>query len=169
MKTSYALSLSLISAGLVLSLASARADDPSNPPVPPPAPASPDATPGDGGQTPPPEHHRRMRPAFVLGELTEKLGLTPDQQKTVGAIIADSDGQLKALRGDDSLSREDKRAKMRSIISTTRGQIRAALTPDQQKIFDTLPTRGERGGQGGQGGPAGQGGEGASPTPTPTS
>jgi hypothetical protein len=35
---------------------------------------------------------------------------------------------------------------MKSIIDATRGQIRAALTPDQQKIFDTLPTRGEHGG-----------------------
>jgi hypothetical protein len=159
MKTSSLLSLSLISAGLALSVAAARADDSSSPPVPPPAPASPDTTPAEG--TPPPAgHHRRMRPAFVLGELTEKLSLTPDQQKTVGAIIADGDGQLKALREDASVPNEDKRAKAQAIISATRGQIRAALTPAQQAIFDTLPTHGGRG-QHGQ--------KPASPTPTPAS
>jgi hypothetical protein len=160
MKPSSLFSISVLSAGVALSLASARADDPSNPPVPPPAPASPDTTPGEGTPTPPPgQHHRRMRPAFVLGELTEKLSLTADQQKTVGAIIADSDGQLKTLRQDDSISNEDKRAKAQAIISAARGQIRAALTPAQQAIFDTLPTRGGRGHHGEKP---------ASPTPTPT-
>jgi hypothetical protein len=134
-------SLSLLSAGLVFSLASARADDPANPPVPPPTPASPDTPPADGA----PQHHKRMHPAFVLGELTAKLGLTADQQKTVGGFIKDCDGQLRSLRGDDTLSKEDKRAKMMSILSATRAQIRGVLTPDQQAIFDTLPTRGERG------------------------
>jgi hypothetical protein len=80
-----------------------------------------------------------MRGAFVLGELTEKLSLTADQQKAVGAIIADGEGQMKALRKDDSLSQEDKRSKGRSIMEQERAQIRAALTADQQKIFDSLP------------------------------
>jgi hypothetical protein len=141
MNPSRIFSLSLLSAGLVLSLASARADDPSAPPVPPPAPDAPATTPADGQ----PQHHRRMHPAFVLGELTAKLTLTADQQKTVGGFIKDCDGQLRALRGDDTLTKEDKRAKMKGIIETTRGQIRGALTPEQQAIFDTLPTHPERG------------------------
>jgi hypothetical protein len=138
MKPSRIFSLSLLSAGLVLSLASARADDPANPPVPPPAPANPDTTPAEGQ----PPHHRRMHGAFVLGDLTAKLTLTSEQQKSVGGFIKDCDGQLKELRGDDSLSKEDKHAKMKSIIDATRSQIRGVLTPDQQAIFDTLPTRG---------------------------
>jgi hypothetical protein len=141
-----ALRLSLLSAVLALSVAAARADDPSSPPVPPAAPAAPETTPAEG-QTPPPARHKHMRAPFVLGDLTAKLGLTPEQQKTVGAMIASNDSQLKALREDDSIAKEDKRANMMSIISATRGQIRAALTPDQQKIFDTLPTRGEHGGK----------------------
>jgi hypothetical protein len=88
-----------------------------------------------------------MRAAFVLADLTAKLGLTPDQQKAIGALIANNDSQLKTLREDDSIAKEDKRANMMTIISTTRGQIRAALTPDQQKTFDALPTRGEHGGK----------------------
>jgi hypothetical protein len=155
MNPSKAFTLSLLSAGLSLSLSPARADDASTPPAPPAANAAPDTPPADG-QTPPPAHHRHMHPAFVLGELTAKLSLTPDQQKSVGSVIAATDTQLKAVREDDSLAREDKRAKMRTIVETTRGQIRALLTSDQQKIFDTLPTRGEHGDKG------------AVPTPAPT-
>src|ERR1700691_4501109 len=99
-----AFALSALSIGLAFS-ASARADDPSSPPTPPPAPASP----ADGSDASPHRHH--MRPAYVLSELTEKLGLTADQQKQVGAIIDSGASQMKALRGDDSLSKEDKRAK----------------------------------------------------------
>jgi hypothetical protein len=156
MKSPSFLPLALLSAGLALSLAQARADDSSAPPVPPPPPPNQATSPADGA-TPPPQHHRRMHPAFVLGELTAKLSLTTDQQKTVGAIIADTDGQLKALREDDSVAREDKRAKMKAIVETARGQIRAALTPAQQAIFDAMPRGGERGG-----------GQHAGPAPTPT-
>jgi hypothetical protein len=136
--------LSILSAGLVLSIAPARADDPANPPVPPDAPAAPATTPADGQAPTPPARHRHMHPGFVLGELTAKLGLTPDEQKSVGSIIANCDAQLKALRQDDSIAKEDKRAQMKTILDTTRGQIRAAITPSQQAIFDTLPTRGEK-------------------------
>jgi Spy/CpxP family protein refolding chaperone len=86
-----------------------------------------------------------MHPAFVLGELTERLSLTPDQQKQVGAIIADYDAQILALRRDTAISREDRRGRMKVITEATRGRIRAALTPEQQKIFDTRPIHTEHG------------------------
>ena len=142
MKTSnYARPVLLLSLVLALPLTLARADD-SAPSAPPPAaPGAPDTSPADGTA---PAHHRR-RPGYVLAELTAKLSLTPDQQKTVGKIIADGRAQLKDLRGDDSISQADKRAKMREINASTRGQIRAALTPDQQKIFDALPANEGRG------------------------
>jgi hypothetical protein len=155
MKPSLLLSLSLFSAGLLLAAPPLRADDPSAPPAPP-APSEPQVSPADGTVTPPPARHRRMRPAYILADLTEKLTLTEDQQKTVGDIISSSEGQMRALRGDESLSKEDRHAKMKEILGTTRQQIRAALTPDQQKIFDALP-RNERGDK-----PAA-----AAPTPTP--
>jgi hypothetical protein len=153
MKPSTLLSATLLSAGLVLSLASARAEDPSSPPVPPPVPASPDTSPADGAPAPAPAHRRHMRQAFILADLTEKLGLTADQQKTIGGFIASADVQGKALRQDDSIPRDEKRQKMKAIMETTRGQIRGALTPAQQQTFDAMP-RGEHGGQ-------------TSPTPTP--
>jgi Spy/CpxP family protein refolding chaperone len=80
----------------------------------------------------------------VLEELTQKLSLTPDQQKQVGDIIKAGREQMRTIHENDSLSDDDKRAQMKQATSATRAQIRAVLTPDQQKIFDTLPTRGPR-------------------------
>jgi Spy/CpxP family protein refolding chaperone len=145
MNPKFLLSLSILSAGLILSQAPLRADDATPPPPQPPAA---DAPPADG-QTPPPPHRHGRRP-LSLAELTAKLNLTADQQKTIGPILENAKSQGKALRDDDSMSQEDKRAKMKEIMTTSRAQIRAALTADQQKIFDAM---GERGGKGGQGSP----------------
>jgi hypothetical protein len=138
MKPSFALRLSALSLGLAALAFPARADNPSQPPVPPATPAAAKASPADGTVTQPPPHRRR---GFVLARLTEKLGLTVDQQKTIGGFIADGRSQAREVRDDDSLSDEDRRAKLRAILEATRGQIRAALTPDQQKQFDALPRR----------------------------
>lgn len=133
-------SIAALSIGLAYAASPARADDPSQPPVPPSTPPASQTSPAEGPEGPP-RHHMR---GYVLADLTEKLGLTADQQKTVGAIIADGRSQAKELRGDDTLAPEDRKAKMREIAKATREQIRAVLTPDQQKIFDALPVRGDR-------------------------
>ena len=134
MRPQIALNLSLLSIGLAFTAGSSLAQDTSNPPPPPPAEGT--------QQAPPPGRGRRG--GFVLEELTQKLSLTAGQQKQVGDIIKAGREQAKAVRDDDSLSDDDKRAKNREIMGNTRSQIRAALTPDQQKIFDTLPVRGPR-------------------------
>jgi len=144
MKPQLAVNLSLLSIGLALAAGTSFAQDAANAP----APTTPAAAPSDGTQaaptpTPAPEHHGR-RGGFVLEELTQKLNLTPDEQKQVGELIKAGREQMKALREDDSMSEDDKRAKGKEIMSTTRSQIRAVLTPAQQAIFDTLPTRGPR-------------------------
>jgi len=142
MKPLPVLSLSLISIGLVLSPAAVRADDPATPPAPPAAPAAPQAAPADASPPAPAPSHRHMRQAYSLDELADKLGLTADQQKKVGDIIKSGRSQIRELRGDDSISKDDKRAKMREIMASTHGRIRAALTAGQQAQFDAMPARG---------------------------
>ena len=132
-------------AGLALPLSAALADDASGPPPPPPAPPAQGTSPAQGVQPPPPPRHR-AGPGYALEDLTAKLALTPDQQKTVGAAIDSARSQGKALRSDDSLSREDRREKMRALAKAAHDQIRAALNPDQQKLFDALPAP-QRGGR----------------------
>jgi len=129
--------LSVVSAAIALNPATLRADDvptQSQPPTPPDG----QAPPADGQTPPPPGHRHGGHRQVSLSELTLKLNLTADQQKSIGPIIANSRSQAKDLRADDSLSREDKHAKMKEIEETSRTQIRALLTADQQKIFDTL-------------------------------
>jgi Spy/CpxP family protein refolding chaperone len=141
MKPFSALPLSLLSVGLALSAGSLRADDTVTPPPLTPPPTAPaDAT----QPTPPPAPRHHHRPGYVLEDLTRQLNLTPDQQKQVAAILKSDHEQMKAVRGDDSIAQEDKRAKMKEIMGSTRTQIRALLTPDQQKAFDALP-HGEHG------------------------
>jgi Spy/CpxP family protein refolding chaperone len=156
---------SLLFAGLALAAGAwtVRADDtPATPPAnPPPAnPANPDG--GHGG----PRHGGKHGGMYSLGELTKKLSLTADQQTKVGAILKDAREQGKAVKDDTSLSKDDRRNKMRDIAKTAHDQIRALLTADQQKTFDAMPPPGH--GPGGPGGPGGQGGQGTQEPPPPT-
>lgn len=71
--------------------------------------------------------------------LDEKLQLTADQKQKITAIWDKAEEQGKALRADESLSRDDRRAKGAELMKATHADVRAVLTADQQKIFDTLP------------------------------
>jgi len=71
--------------------------------------------------------------------LDEKLHLTDAQKQQITGIWADAEQKGKALRGDDSLSKDDRRAKMREIMKASQAQVRAVLTPEQQTTFDSLP------------------------------
>jgi hypothetical protein len=135
MKAQSILPLGLLSIGLALSAPFSRADDTGTPPSPPATalvqqPAGDDAAPA--------LRQRRVR-NFMLARLTEKLSLTADEQTAVSAILSNSQAQVQTLRSDDSITLGELRTQLRAIRATARTQIRATLTPDQQKIFDTLP------------------------------
>lgn len=104
----------------------------SPPPGPPPA--------YDQGSGAP----HRGRPGMMMERLKEKLGLSDDQAKQVAAIFKDEMKEGKAIRGDASLSDDERFAKIRELRKAGREKVRAILTPDQQKIFDALPPPGAR-------------------------
>lgn len=96
-------------------------------------------------QGPPPqgEGHggpRRGMPTVEeqLALFTEKLSLTPDQQTKVKALLEDQHTQMQAIMKDESLSREDRGAKMREIHEGFKTKIRALLTDEQQKKADAM-------------------------------
>lgn len=98
--------------------------------------------------------------------LAEKLGLTDDQKAKIKPIVEDEMQQARAVREDESLDREARWQKFQEIRKAHNAQIRALLTPDQQKKLDEMreqhgPMRGGPGSQGGPGGPGGPGGQGA--------
>ena len=72
-------------------------------------------------------------PGERLKTLTEKLGLTEEQQAKIKDIFAKTAPKAKALREDTALSQEDKRAKMMELRKAEAEEIRAVLTPEQQE------------------------------------
>ncbi|HEY6308613.1 MAG TPA: hypothetical protein VI488_19380 [Candidatus Angelobacter sp.] len=70
--------------------------------------------------------------------LSDRLNLTADQQTKIKPILEDQRTQMQALMKDDSLSQDDRRAKMRSLRESTNSKIRDVLTDDQKKQFDEM-------------------------------
>ncbi len=134
MKKSFARFLAASAFGLFSLLSVTRAQE-----TPPPPPAGLDQPP------PPPVGGGRRRGARMLEGLKQKLSLTDAQFTQVKAIMKDEMQQLRALHDDDSATDDDKRAKAHAIRESGRQKVRALLTADQQKIFDTLPRPGRRG------------------------
>ncbi|HEX9633383.1 MAG TPA: hypothetical protein VGA02_13060 [Gemmatimonadales bacterium] len=97
----------------------------------------------------PPMDAMRMRAGLPPG--FDELRLTPDQQERIQAIFRASrprtDSVLRA-----SLPR------LHAIQDSARAQIRAVLTPSQQRQFDAMETRSPRGRRGPRGGPGFPGG-----------
>ncbi|MDB6127136.1 MAG: hypothetical protein JWM35_1032 [Verrucomicrobia bacterium] len=71
--------------------------------------------------------------------LDEKLQLTADQKAQIQAIWDKAGEQAKALRSDETVAHDDRRAKAGELMKATHDQVRAVLTPDQQKTFDAMP------------------------------
>ncbi|MDD2763255.1 MAG: Spy/CpxP family protein refolding chaperone [Opitutaceae bacterium] len=118
----------LLAAGLaVAALPSVRAAD---------SPAAPAA----GDQTPAPRWQHG--PGERLQRLGEVLNLTPEQKDQVAAIFKADGPQGRAIMNDTSLSRAERRARMREFRKDMRAKIRAVLTPEQQQKFDAMPRRG---------------------------
>ncbi|WP_263383831.1 hypothetical protein [Granulicella arctica] len=118
--------------------------------APPPPPAG-DQGPGGGGHRDPARMEERQ-----LEMMTKHLNLTPDQVTQVKAIDDAQRSQMMAMRGDTSMSRDDKHSKMMAMRQDREAKIRAVLTDDQKPKFDAmLAKEHERmeNRQGGQGGP----------------
>ena len=90
-------------------------------------------------------------PAETTKRLTEQLNLTSDQQTKVQGILEDQQKQRETLMQDSSLSQDDRRAKGMELRKKTMSDIRAVLTPDQQKQFDDMQARHEQEMKGGGG------------------
>ena len=142
----------LLAAGLTLGSAAAFAQDS-------PAPDA-SAQPGGGGGG---GHMGRMQmtPDEQLARMTKHYNLSADQQTQIKPILANQQQQMMALRGDTSLSRDDKMAKMKGIREDSSTKIQAILNDtqkkqyaeDQQKMQERMQ---ERGGGGPAGGPPAQ-------------
>jgi len=110
--------LVLLTAGLWLALPLARA-----------------AAPADR----PERGERAERAAERLQHLAQELGLTDLQKTQIGDLMAKQRDAAFATRDNADLNRREKMKKVRDLREAGRTQIRALLTPEQQKKFDALP------------------------------
>jgi hypothetical protein len=76
-----------------------------------------------------------MDPDQQLARMTKRYNLSADQQTQLKPILVSQQQQMQALRGDSSMSREDRMAKMMSIRSDSTTKIEAILNDTQKKQF----------------------------------
>ena len=98
-----------------------------------------------------------MDPDQQLARMSKRYNLSADQQSQLKPILVSQQQQMQALRGDSSLSREDRMAKMQSIHSDSNIKIEAILNDtqkkqfaeDQQRMQERMQQRGDGAGPGG--------------------
>ncbi len=82
-----------------------------------------------------------MTPEAQIERIETAVGKLSDEQKTkLTAIYAKAGEKMRAAGPDGG------REKMMEIMTETRKEVRAVLTPEQQKKFDEMPQRGGPGG-----------------------
>jgi Spy/CpxP family protein refolding chaperone len=77
-------------------------------------------------------------PMVSMDKLTKALNLTPDQVSKIQAIHEDAKTQMQAIVADKSLTADARKAKLTELRESTRSQIMAVLTPDQQAKWKEL-------------------------------
>jgi protein CpxP len=102
----------------------------SDEPVFPPETAAPPPEQGPDGV-----HRGMMDPAQQLARMTRRYNLSADQQNQIKPILINQQRRLLLLRLDTSLSPDEKKAKLQSILSDSNSKIEGILNDDQKKLF----------------------------------
>jgi Spy/CpxP family protein refolding chaperone len=74
----------------------------------------------------------------LVKDLTTKLNLTADQQTKVKTILDENHQKMQITMKDESLSKEDKHAKMKEMHESVHAKVRDILTDDQKPKFDAM-------------------------------
>ncbi len=74
----------------------------------------------------------------MMKDLTAKLDLTADQQTKIKSILDEHHQQMRATMNDQSMSKEDKHAKMMSMHNSVHAKVREVLTDEQKPKFDAM-------------------------------
>ena len=75
-----------------------------------------------------------------LQHLTKMLNLSSDQQAKVKTILEEQRDQMTALKGDTSMSQQDRRAKFQSIHQDAHQKIEGVLNDEQKTKFEQMQT-----------------------------
>jgi periplasmic protein CpxP/Spy len=82
-----------------------------------------------------------MDPEAQLKHLTKALDLTSDQQAQLKPMLDAQHQQMEALHQDQSMSREDRFAKMKTIREDSKTKIEAVLNDSQKQKFEAMQER----------------------------
>lgn len=95
---------------------------------------------------------KRERPAKTsvaqdrLQQMSEQLNLTAEQKEKIKPILQEEAEKMKAIRGDTSLTPEQKREKAKELRTELANKLKPILTPEQfQKWQKRGPAAGQRG------------------------
>ncbi len=92
----------------------------------------------------------RMDPDRQLEHMTKELGLSADQQSQIKPLLVERQQKMQAIFQDQSLSREDRRARMQAIRTDSQSKIEAVLNDQQKQKFEAMQQHmGRRGGENG--------------------
>jgi protein CpxP len=80
-------------------------------------------------------------PNKQLAHMSKKLGLTADQQSQIKPILTDRQQQMQGLWQDQSLSKSDRHAKMKSIHDDANTRIEAILNDQQKQQFEAMQAK----------------------------
>ena len=81
---------------------------------------------------------KAARTSGAKAKVAKALNLTADQKTKMKAIRADAKAKAQAVNADTSLTPEAKKAKLKEIRAAAIAQIKAILTPEQQKKLKRL-------------------------------
>jgi len=99
-----------------------------------------------------------------VDRMSTELNLNDEQKTKVTALLEKQGKERREIFGDTSLSREDRRDKMRAVMQDENKQLKAILTPDQFEKWKKLREQIRPRRPGGEGEP---GGSPAAPAPAP--
>jgi len=81
-------------------------------------------------------NHKMPTVDEMVQTMSERLSLTDDQKVKVRKIAEDTHKKMEAMHADQSMTREDRMAKARSMHDSAMAQVRSILNDDQKKKLD---------------------------------
>jgi Spy/CpxP family protein refolding chaperone len=72
----------------------------------------------------------------MMATLMQGITLSAEQQTKVDAIVKKYSDERQAIRQDQSLDQDTRRAKSRELMTKQSDEIKALLTDDQKKVFE---------------------------------
>jgi Spy/CpxP family protein refolding chaperone len=82
--------------------------------------------------------HGKMDPQKAAEHLSKRLNLSADQTAKLEPIFATQQQKMTELRGNTSLTQDQRREQARAIFKDTHDQLATVLTPDQMQQLKSM-------------------------------